>query len=86
MTDLLKIGKKVFTVSVVVMTILWSVGVSALVPLVAVAADCPELEAGDLFKVPGDSAVFYVNADMEKMYFFNSEVYHTWYDDFSGVV
>ncbi|MBI4992540.1 MAG: hypothetical protein HZC26_00130, partial [Candidatus Magasanikbacteria bacterium] len=44
------------------------------------------MEAGDLFKVPGDSAVFYVNADMEKMYFFNSEVYHTWYDDFSGVV
>ncbi|MBI4427404.1 MAG: hypothetical protein HY569_02905 [Candidatus Magasanikbacteria bacterium] len=86
MTDLLKIGKKVFTVSVVVMTILWSVGVSALVPLVAVAADCPELEAGDLFKVPDNSAVYYVNADMERMYFFNSEVYHTWYEDFSGVV
>ena len=72
--------------SVVVMTILWSVGISALVPLVAVAVECPELEAGDLFKVPGDSAVYYVNADMERMYFFNSEVYHTWYSDFSGVV
>ncbi|OGH75535.1 MAG: hypothetical protein A3G00_00530 [Candidatus Magasanikbacteria bacterium RIFCSPLOWO2_12_FULL_43_12] len=86
MTDLLKLGKKVFTVSVVVMTILWSVGVSALVPLVAVAVECPELETGDLFKVPDNSAVYYVNADMERVYFFNSEVYHTWYEDFSGVV
>ncbi|MBI5222043.1 MAG: hypothetical protein HY980_00920 [Candidatus Magasanikbacteria bacterium] len=84
--NLIKLGKKVFTLSVVVMTILWSVGVAALVPLVVVAADCPELEAGDLFKVPGDSAVYYVNADMKRMYFFNSEVYHTWYEDFSGVV
>lgn len=83
---IIKLGKKVFTLSVVVMTILWSVGVAALVPLVVVAADCPELEAGDLFKVPDNTAVYLLNADLERMYFPNSEVYHSWYEDFSGVV
>ncbi len=82
---MVKIAKKFFTVSVVAMTIMWSVGLAALVPTVAVAVDCPELEAGDLFKVPGNSAVYLLNADMERMYFPNSEVYHTWYADFSGV-
>ncbi len=86
MTDLIKFGKKFFTFSVVAMTIVWSVGVAALVPAVAVAVDCPELEAGDLFKVPDDSAVYFVNADMERMYFFNSEVYKTWFEGWSGVV
>ena len=79
-------GKKTFTWSVVVMTILWSMGVAALVPMVAVAADCPTLEAGDLFKVPGNSAVYLLNADMNRLYFPHSTVYHTWYSDFSGVV
>ncbi|MFH1947491.1 MAG: hypothetical protein ABIJ23_05055 [Candidatus Magasanikbacteria bacterium] len=83
---MVKIAKKIFTMSVVTMTIMWSVGIAALVPMVAVAADeCPELQAGDLFKVPGNSAVYFLNADMERMYFPNSEVYHTWYADFLGV-
>lgn len=87
MTNVMQMGKKAFTWSVVVTTILWSMGVAALVPLVANAAEaCPPLEAGDLFKVPGNSAVYLLNADMNRMYFPNSAVYQTWYPDFSGVV
>jgi hypothetical protein len=87
MTDVINFTKKAFTWSVVVMTIAWSVGLAALAPLAANAADeCPALEAGNLFKVEGNTAVYLVNADMERMYFPNSEVYHTWYEDFSGVV
>jgi hypothetical protein len=85
MNDVLKLGKKFFTVSVVVLTIMWSMGVAALMPALVMAVDCPALEAGDLFKVPGNTAVFLLNADMEAMYFPSSEVYHTWYTDFSGV-
>ena len=87
MTDVLKISKKAFTWSVVVMTILWSVGVATLAPMVAHADDhtCPELAAGDLFKVPGNSAVYLLNANMERLYFPSGEVYKTWYSDFSGV-
>lgn len=83
---MVKVAKKLFTMSVVAMTILWSVGVAAFIPTAVNAVDCPELEAGDLFKVPGNSAVYLLNADMERMYFPNAEVYKTWYADYSGVV
>ena len=83
---MVKVAKKLFTMSVVAMTILWSVGVVALVPTTVNAVDCPELEAGDLFRVPGNSAVYLLNADMERMYFPNAEVYKTWYADYSGIV
>ncbi|OGH84078.1 MAG: hypothetical protein A2469_00165 [Candidatus Magasanikbacteria bacterium RIFOXYC2_FULL_40_16] len=87
MTNAIRLGKKTFTWSVVVLTILWSMGVAALVPVVANAqAACPTLEAGDLFKVPGNSAVYLLNGNMQRMYFPHSTVYHTWYTDFSGVV
>ncbi|MBP9760723.1 MAG: hypothetical protein KBD15_00580 [Candidatus Magasanikbacteria bacterium] len=86
MTDVLRMSKKAFTWSVVLVTILWSVGVTALVPMVAQAATCPTLEPGDLFKVPGNSAVYLLNSNMERMYFPTGEVYKTWYKDFSGVV
>ncbi len=46
MTDVLRFSKKAFTWSVVGLTILWSMGVSALMPLVANAATCV-LENGD---------------------------------------
>jgi len=85
MTDVIKVGKKLFSVSVVVMTIMWSMGVAALMPAVVLAVDCPTLEAGDLWKVADNSAVYLLNADMEAMYFPTSEIYHTWYEDFSGV-
>lgn len=58
----------------------------ALVPAVAHAAECPVLSAGDLFKVLGSSAVYLLNADMERMYFPHASVYQTWYSDYSGVV
>ncbi|HBU07476.1 MAG TPA: hypothetical protein DEB09_05345 [Candidatus Magasanikbacteria bacterium] len=82
---MVKVAKKLFTLSVVTMTILWSVGVAALLPAVATAVDCPALEAGDLFKVPANTAVYLLNSDMERMYFPNGEVYHTWFADYSGV-
>ena len=62
---------------------------AAFVPLVAnaaPAAGCPTLEAGDLFKVPGISSVYLLNANMNRLYFPHSSVYKTWYTDFSGVV
>jgi hypothetical protein len=87
MTNAIRLGKKTFTWSVVVMTILWSMGVAALVPTVVNAqAACPTLEAGDLFKVPNNSAVYLLNADMERLYFPHATVYKTWYEDYSGVV
>lgn len=85
MTDVLGYGKKAFTWAVVVTTILWSMGISALVPLVANAAECPTLQAGDRFKVKGNPAVYLLNADMKRMYFPNQEVYFSWFKDFNGI-
>lgn len=82
---MVKIAKKLFTVSVVVLTIVWSIGLAAFLPAMATAATCPTLQSGDLFKIPGNSAVYLVNADGKRMYFFNAEVYKSWYDDYSGV-
>lgn len=84
MTDVMK---KTFTWSVVMVTILWSMGVAALVPMMANAAngDCLDLTAGDLIKFQSGSAVYILNADLERMYFPRDEVYKTWYADFSGV-
>lgn len=48
-------------------------------------ANCPALKAGDLFKVPDNSAVYIINNDSRRLYFPNSEVYHTWYQTFSTV-
>ena len=80
--------KNAFTWTVVVTTIAWSVGAAALItPSIANAqSECPELAAGDLFKVADNSAVYILNGNMERMYFPNSEVYKTWFEDFSGVV
>lgn len=87
MQNLKKFGKKLFTMSVVSMTVAWSVGLSAFVPAGAALAApmCPELSAGDLFKVTGNSAVYLVNSSNKRMYFPNAEVYNTWYKDFSGI-
>lgn len=87
MQNLKKFGKKLFTMSVVSMTVAWSVGLSAFVPAGAALAAplCPELSAGDLFKVTGNSAVYLVNSLNKRMYFPNAEVYNTWYKDFSGI-
>lgn len=46
---------------------------------------CPILEPGDLFKVPNHTAVYYINAWNERMYFPHQSVYLTWYPDFGGI-
>ncbi|MFA6427552.1 MAG: hypothetical protein WCW16_03865 [Candidatus Magasanikbacteria bacterium] len=85
MNDVLKFGKKLFTFSVVTLTIVWSMGLAALVPSVAQAVTCPALEAGDLFQVKGNTAVYLVTSAMKRQYFFNDSVYKTWFPDFTGV-
>lgn len=85
MTDVINMTKQAFTWTVVALTIAWSVGLSALMPVAAHAAVCPTLEAGDLIQFEGNAAVYILNADLERMYFPNSDVFHTWFNDFSGV-
>ena len=86
MNDVLKFGKKLFTASVVGVTIAWSMGLAALVPAVAQAATCPELEPGDLFKASGASAVYYLTADWKRAYFPHEDVFKSWNLKFADVV
>ena len=78
--------KKSFKQSISILTIL--LGVMAVFAFIATVktAECPALEAGDLFKVPDNSAVYLLNSDMERMYFPHASVYKTWYSDFSAVI
>lgn len=85
MNDVIKMGKKAFTWSVVMMTIVWSMGLAALMPLPAQAASCPTLTAGTLVKAKGASAVYLVTSDLKRLYFPHDKVYKTWYADYSGV-
>ncbi len=85
MNNAIKLAKQTFTWSVVAMTVLASMGVAAFAPLTATAATCPTLRAGDLFKVSGVSAVYLLDSSMNAMYFPHSEVYNSWFEDFSGV-
>lgn len=52
----------------------------------AQAATCPTLEPGSLFKVTGNSAVYVVDTNLKRLYFPNSEVFYSWYKDFSNVI
>ncbi len=84
MTNLLKLGKKIFTVGVVATTIFWSLGVAALVPAVANAAtetDCAALMAGDLVKTSVSPVIYAVNADKTKSYFPQGDVFKSWTAD-----
>lgn len=84
MTNLLKLGKKIFTVGVVATTIFWSLGVAALVPAVANAAtetDCATLMAGDLVKTTASPVIYVVNADKTKSYFPQGDVFKSWTGD-----
>ncbi len=88
MSDVLRFGKKLFTWSVVAMTIAWSVGLSALVPAGdAQAAVVPvaDVEAGDLIKLENQSAVYYINEDMERMYFATDWMFYTWFPVFDQI-
>ncbi len=84
MTNLLKLGKKIFTVGVVATTIFWSLGVAALVPAVANAAtetDCATLMAGDLVKTSVSPVIYAVNADKTKSYFPQGDSFKSWTAD-----
>ncbi len=89
MTNAIKLTKKAFTWSVVLMTIAWSVGLSALIPAGSVygvdTVEPEDVEAGDLIQLEGNSAVYYVNADLERMYFFHGKVFKTWFADFDAL-
>ncbi len=81
MTNLLKLGKKIFTVGVVSTTVFWSLGVAAFVPAVANAAtetDCATLAGGDMVKVDGKAAIWAVNSDKTRSYFANGDIYKSW--------
>lgn len=79
MTEILKLGRKAFTVSVVTTTILWSVGAAALAPLAAVAADvCPALAAGDMVKVVGAKTIYAINNSNEVLPFTDGYAFKTW--------
>src|SRR3989339_2229440 len=73
--------KKVFTFSVVLTTILWSMGAAVFVPV----ASAVTLSAGDLIKASG-AAVYYYAADGKRYTFPTQSTYMTWYGDFSGVM
>ncbi|HLD34522.1 MAG TPA: hypothetical protein VJB62_01520, partial [Patescibacteria group bacterium] len=68
MSNVLKLGKKVLTVSTVFTTMLWSVGVASLVPAVAQAAACPSFSSGDMVKVTGKPAIYSVDSNGKLLY------------------
>jgi hypothetical protein len=81
MTDVLKLGKRAFTVAVALATILWSIGISAFVlPLQANAAS-----AGDLIRGETLSTVYYYASDGSRYAFTGEASYFTWYEDFDDV-
>jgi len=82
MYNVLRMGKKAFTVSVVVATVAWSIGLAAL--LLPLAASAATLQSGDLIKA-SLPAVYYYGADGKRYVFPNKQTYDTWYGDFSGV-
>ena len=70
--------KKLFTIGVTALTVIWSVGIVS-VPTVQAAAS-----AGDLIKMAGNSAVYYFDGS-KRFVFPNQDTYMSWYKDFSGV-
>ena len=76
--------KKLFVYSVVITTVLWSVGAS-FVPVANAAGSYP---AGSLLAMKGQSgaAVYLVGADMKKYVFPSMKEYSTWYPNFDKVV
>lgn len=81
MSNTLKFVKKGISIAVTSTTILWSVGISALTPVATHAAT-----PGQLIKMSGNAAVYYLGNDNKRYVFPNSTTYFTWYKDFSGVV
>jgi hypothetical protein len=66
-----------------------TIGVMAITVLATLTAYAPvnaSASAGDLIKMDGLSSVYYLGSDGKRYVFPNSEVYFSWYNDFSGVV
>ena len=72
--------RKSLVVSVMVLTVLATSGVFNISAVKASAS------AGDLIKMSGNAAVYYLGADGKRYVFPNSTTYNSWYADFSGVV
>lgn len=80
MQNVIRLGKRAFSIGVVGATIAWSMGLAALVqPFAANAAMAGDLVKGSL------PAVYYYAADGKRYVFPNLKTYSTWYGDFSGV-
>jgi hypothetical protein len=71
--------RRIFTISVMVMTVVVMSG-AVVAPTNAAA------QAGDLIKMDGLSAVYYLGDDGQRYVFPNESTYFSWYSDFSGVV
>lgn len=82
MSEVLRISKRILTVSVVVTTIAWSIGFAAFV--MPLAAEAATLASGDLIKA-SMPAVYYYAADGKRYVFPNENTYFSWYPDFSTV-
>ncbi len=79
MVNILKRGKRIFTISVIVATV-FSMSLLAL-PFYAQAAT---LSAGDLIKA-SQPAVYYYASDGKRYVFPNETTYFSWYPNFNGV-
>jgi hypothetical protein len=75
--------RKLVTYAVVAATIVWSLGLAAVVP--ASAAYTPT--SGDLVKTASDSAVYYIDADGNRNLFVNAVTFWSWYSgDWSDIM
>lgn len=81
MSNAYNTAKKAVSIAVTATTILWSVGVASLAPLATKAAT-----PGQLIKMAGNPAVYYLGSDNKRYVFPNSTTFFTWYPNFSGVV
>ena len=62
------------------------IGIAFTAPVHAEDTDCPTLASGDIFKVTGHTAVYLLDDNLNRLYFPNSEVFHSWYENFLEVV
>lgn len=69
--------RKIFTASIMAITVL------SMSLVVAPQADAAQ--AGDLVKIEGNSAVFYLSDSGKRHVFPNEATYFSWYSDFSGI-
>src|SRR4030042_1253399 len=72
--------RRSFTISIVAITIFWSIGLVAFAPNVRAAT----ISSGDLIKA-STPAVYYYAADGGRYVFPNEKTFKTWYVDFSTV-